>query len=191
MSIRGVNMKLFQTDLFSGIYIIYKEEHKDILGSRDIVFSWRTLDENGLAPIFKYEYELRLNGYNQIAGLFYQFDQSSLIRCIEQKLDIIIVDLRLSSSTYKKSMRIELNEYGKNQILITSGFAYGIISHGDNVVVNIKSTKSYQKEDLILINFTDPELDLNIISKVTALPEYLFADNLNNVLGYVTQGTHD
>lgn len=99
-----------------------------------------------------------------IRGLHFQKDpksQSKLVRCVAGSVLDVVVDLRKSSSTYRKWISIELSSHNKKQILIPSGFAHGFLTLSDDVEVEYKVDCFYDKNLDRSIKFNDPSIGIN------------------------------
>ena len=85
---------------------------------------------------------------NVFRGLHFQksnFVQSKLIRVSNGKILDVMLDLRKSSSTYKKYIFIKIDQ--RNNILfIPKGIAHGFLSLSDNTILNYKCDNLYNPD---------------------------------------------
>ena len=89
--------------------------------------------------------------YGVLRGMHYQlppFTQTKLVRVIEGRVLDVVVDVRIGSPYYGKSVVVELNDTEMNQLFIPRGFAHGF------VVLSETATFSYKCD-----NFYAPEYD--------------------------------
>lgn len=91
------------------------------------------------------------SNYGVIRGLHFQKGkdaQAKLIRVIEGSIIDIVVDLRPASSTYLKSLRLELSAENKEQLFVPKGFAHGyaVISKRATVLYKVDAPYSPKSE---------------------------------------------
>ena len=87
--------------------------------------------------------------YGVIRGLHFQKDKSAqakLVRVTQGSIVDIVVDLRPSSSTYRKSFRIELSAENKKQLYVPKGFAHGYAVVSESATVLYKVDAPYSPE---------------------------------------------
>jgi dTDP-4-dehydrorhamnose 3,5-epimerase len=102
-----------------------------------------------------------------LRGLHFQvppFDQGKLVFVMQGQAIDVAVDIRKSSSTYGKHVRILLDSKIKNQLWIPPGFAHGFCALEDETVFCYKCTNFYspQHEQALIWNDPDLEIDWNI-----------------------------
>lgn len=81
-----------------------------------------------------------------LRGLHYQaapMTQAKLIRCTKGKIYDVVVDLRKSSTTFGKWLKVELSEENKNMLFIPEGFAHGFVALSEEVELFYKTDKYY------------------------------------------------
>ncbi len=100
---------------------------------------------------------------NVFRGLHFQksnFVQSKLIRVSNGKILDVMLDLRKSSSTYKKYIYIKIDQ--RNNILfIPKGIAHGFLSLSDNTILNYKCDNIYNPDFESGINPFKSNLKIN------------------------------
>ena len=72
--------------------------------------------------------------------------QAKLVRCVRGAIMDVIVDMRESSPTYKKWVKVELTEDNKRQLLIPRGFLHGFVTLTENVEFLYKVDNLYNAE---------------------------------------------
>ena len=72
----------------------------------------------------------------------------------------VVVDLRKSSPSYKKSFCVELNDQNCRQLLIPRGFAHGFLCLSETAIFTYKCDNFYSKENDGGIQFDDPALEI-------------------------------
>lgn len=100
---------------------------------------------------------------NVLRGLHYQLppmDQGKLVSVIKGEIYDVLVDLRKSSSSYKKSTLIKVSEKCKKSIWIPPGFAHGFLSISDDTEIIYLTTNIYSKKHEMCIKYDDLELGI-------------------------------
>jgi dTDP-4-dehydrorhamnose 3,5-epimerase len=98
-----------------------------------------------------------------LRGLHFQknpYAQGKLVRATKGSIWDIVVDLRKNSATYKKAIKILLDDKDKRMLYVPVGFAHGFISIED-CEVQYKCTNLYNKESEGGIRWNDPELGID------------------------------
>ncbi len=98
-----------------------------------------------------------------LRGLHYQakpFAQAKLVRCVKGRIYDVAVDIRKSSKTFGKYVKVELSEDNKHMLFIPEGFAHGFAVLSDEAEILYKVTGEYapQADRGIIWN----DLDINI-----------------------------
>lgn len=99
-----------------------------------------------------------------LRGLHFQnppFAQGKLVRVVFGSVYDMIIDIRPSSPTYKKCIRVELSSANKYLFWIPPGFAHGFLTLENNTVFLYKCTQLYNKESESGILWNDKELGLD------------------------------
>ena len=83
-----------------------------------------------------------------LRGLHYQIKQpqAKLVRVVSGRIYDVAVDLRQSSSTFKKYFGVELSATNSRQLWIPEGCAHGFIAMSPQVEVLYKATDYYAPE---------------------------------------------
>ena len=98
-----------------------------------------------------------------LRGLHYQITphaQGKLVRCIVGEIYDVIVDLRMSSKTFKSWGSINLSAQNKKQIWVPVGFAHGFLSLTDGTEVLYKTTDYWNPTCERCINWDDPDIKI-------------------------------
>ncbi len=154
---------IFEKTDFDGVYLITIEKHEDERG-----FFARSWDKN----------EFELNGLNSkltqcnislnhkkgtLRGMHYQTEphqEAKLIRCTRGSLLDVIIDLRISSKSYKKWLNVELNEENYKMLYVPEGFAHGFQTLEDNTEVFYQMTQNYMPNSTNGIRWNDPVFNI-------------------------------
>jgi dTDP-4-dehydrorhamnose 3,5-epimerase len=100
---------------------------------------------------------------NVLRGLHYQNKnpQGQLVTVFRGEIYETIVDLRINSSTFKKSFSAVIGSNQEiNQIYTPPGVAGGFLVTSEEVDLNYKVTEYYDKQDERGVNCFDPELGI-------------------------------
>lgn len=105
-----------------------------------------------------------------LRGLHYQtgdFSQAKLVRALKGKVLDVIVDLRKSSTTFGKSLTVELSEDNKRQLFVPRGFAHGFLVLSDEAIFSYKVDNTYAPnyEGTLLWNDSTVNIDWTIEEK--------------------------
>ena len=87
--------------------------------------------------------------------------QAKLVRCTSGAIYDVAVDLRKSSPTYKKWIKVELSSDNKKQLFLPRGFAHGFLTLTDNVTFVYEVDNFYSKEHDAGILWNDPDINID------------------------------
>lgn len=99
-----------------------------------------------------------------LRGLHYQkppHQQGKLVRVVQGAAFDVAVDIRLSSSTYGKSVSVELSAENKRMLWIPPGFAHGFLALEEDTHFLYKTTDYYNKESEGSIAWDDKTIALD------------------------------
>jgi dTDP-4-dehydrorhamnose 3,5-epimerase len=102
--------------------------------------------------------------YGVIRGLHYQripYDQAKLVRVLQGRILDVIVDLRVGSPGFGKSLSIELTDENKKQIFIPKGFAHGFSVLSETATISYKCDQFYNKQSESGIRYNDESLGID------------------------------
>ena len=155
-------MKILETSL-SGVLIIEPKVYSD--GRGFFLESWnkRLFDKIVGRSIDFCQDNHSQSSQNVLRGLHYQYKnpQSKLIRVIKGSVLDVVVDIRKSSQTFGKHLKIILSEENKKQLWIPEGFAHGFLTLTENVDFLYKADKYYDQTDEECVLWNDPYLNIN------------------------------
>lgn len=128
-------MTIEKTEL-EGVYIIDNFVAKDERGTFVKTFNQKEFKDNEL------EFEIResyfsISQKDVIRGMHFQMPPNhhqKLVYVAQGSIIDVIVDLRVNSKTYKKSISVELSSKNRKSIFIPKGLAHGFKSMEDNTI---------------------------------------------------------
>jgi dTDP-4-dehydrorhamnose 3,5-epimerase len=155
-------MKITHLDI-QGLVMIEPTVFNDERGHFFESFSIPKLENSGIPVHFPQENQ-SLSHKGVLRGLHFQappFDQGKLVRVTKGAVDDVVVDIRKSSSTFGRHLKIRLDDIHHRMLWIPPGFAHGFITLEENTVFLYKVTKVYNKASETGILWNDPELNID------------------------------
>lgn len=97
-----------------------------------------------------------------LRGLHYQMEQTQgkLVRVSHGAVFDVVVDLRMSSSTFGKWVGIELSAVNKKQLWIPAGFAHGFVVLSETAEFLYKTTDYWHAASEKCLIWNDPTLNI-------------------------------
>jgi len=166
-------MIFLPTDI-EGAYIVKIEKNEDERGffarTYDVdIFNKNKLDSKIVQCNVNYTKQK-----GTLKGLHYQispYEETKLIRCIRGSVCHVIVDLRPTSSTYKKWESIVLSQDEYCWRYIPKGCANGIQTLDDDTELIYQSSQYYSPEHERGIRWDDPKLNIKWPIKPTVISQ--------------------
>lgn len=175
-----MTIKAIKTEL-NDVYLIQEERFCDERGFFVEAFNLKKFkDLTGFDGDFVQDNHSKSH-MNVVRGLHYQikYPQGKLVRCILGSITDVVVDLRRNSSTFGKSLMVQLPSSDNTQLWIPPGFAHGFYVLSQHAEVMYKTTDYYYPEYERTLLWNDPALNLTwnshnpIISSKDALGKTL------------------
>jgi dTDP-4-dehydrorhamnose 3,5-epimerase len=97
-----------------------------------------------------------------LRGLHFQrppHAQAKLVSCLKGRILDVVVDIRVGSPTFGKSLTVELMDNG-DQLFVPEGFAHGFISLTDDVIVAYKVSSLFDPALDAGLAWDDPDLGI-------------------------------
>lgn len=139
----------FNRSAIEGVYTIDNFHAEDIRGIFVKTYQAEKFKEGGVEEIFKESYYSR-SFKNVIRGMHFQtppHDHIKMVYVTEGEIMDVVLDLRRNSSTFGKSIAVNLKEFGRS-LLIPKGCAHGFLTLTDTAtVVYLVSSVYYQAAD--------------------------------------------
>lgn len=166
-------MKLEKTAL-QGVLVLTPRIFQDDRGYFFESFNGERFSElTGLKINFVQDNESK-SDKNVLRGLHFQIPpkaQDKLIRVVQGSILDVAVDLRKTSTTYGKSIELELSASNKKQLFIPKGFAHGFLVLEKDTIINYKCTNYYSPEHEENFVWNDSELNIDWNEKSPILSE--------------------
>lgn len=147
-----------------GLYVVNPKVYGDHRGWFTETYSKAKLEEMGLLADFVQDNHSLSGQKGTIRGLHFQINpkaQTKLIRCTRGAVRDVVVDLRGSSSTYKKWFSIELTAENQTQLWIPKGFAHGFLTLEDMSEIQYKVDAFYAPDCDRSIRYDDPAIGID------------------------------
>lgn len=156
-------MQIMSTDI-DGLYIVKPKIIVDDRGYFEKIFSKKMLMDNELNSNFVDLNHSKTIKKGTFRGFHYQKppdDEVKFIRCLKGKINDYVIDMRMTSKTFLKVLKVELSEYNQDMLYISSGLAHGFQTIEDNTEVIYFSSNYYSKENEMVINCVDPFFNIS------------------------------
>ena len=100
---------------------------------------------------------------NVVRGLHFSNSmggQAKIVTCVQGSVMDVVVDLRKGSTSFLKSVQIELSSMNGNSIYIPTGFGHGFKSLEQNSVIVYNLTSEYEPSSEFTVNIFDEKLGI-------------------------------
>lgn len=155
-------MEYIKTDI-DGVWIIEPKVFNDPRGYFFEAWKRSEFDEHiGKHVEFVQDNESK-SSYGVLRGLHYQkgeYSQAKLVRVIKGRVLDVAVDLRKSSPTFGKHVKVELSEQNKRQLFIPRGFAHGFLVLSDEAIFTYKVDNVYAPQHEASIRWNDETIGI-------------------------------
>lgn len=152
-------MNYIQTEI-EGVFIIEPKVFKDSRGYFMEAWKQEEFNEHVGKTNFIQDNESK-SAFGVLRGLHYQkgsLSQAKLVRVIKGRVLDVAVDIRKSSPTFGKHVKIELSEDNKRQLFIPRGFAHGFLVLSEEAIFTYKVDNPYAPQAEAGIRWDDPAL---------------------------------
>jgi dTDP-4-dehydrorhamnose 3,5-epimerase len=154
---------IFTETILKNAYIIELEKREDHRGFFARTWDKKEFEEHNLNSNLVQCNVSFSKKCGTLRGMHYQknpFEESKVIRCTKGKIFDVIIDLRSSSSTFKKWFGIELTEENYKMLYVPEGFAHGFQSLEDNSEIIYQVSEFYTPNSELGIHWNDPEFNI-------------------------------
>jgi dTDP-4-dehydrorhamnose 3,5-epimerase len=161
--VEAARMEVSQTQL-PGVLILRPKRFLDARGFFSEAYNKLRLADIGIDLEFVQDNLSLSRQKATLRGLHFQYEpraQSKLVSVVKGAARVIVVDLRLSSSTYGRHVSILLSADEGNQVFIPTGFAHGFLTQESDTLLSYKVSDYYSAEHDSGIRFDDPLLAID------------------------------
>jgi dTDP-4-dehydrorhamnose 3,5-epimerase len=140
-------MELIQEPL-PGVKIFKPFVYEDDRGNFVKSFHEHQLTMHGISFKLREEY-FTTSAYGVVRGMHFQippYAHQKLIYCTRGKVTDVLLDLRKASSTYGKSVSLELSDKNHHILFLPIGIAHGFLSLEDNSCLIYKTDTVHNSE---------------------------------------------
>ena len=155
-------MEYIKTDI-EGVFIIEPKVFNDARGYFMEAWKQSEFNEHVARVDFIQDNESK-SSFGVLRGLHYQkgeTSQSKLVRVIKGCVLDVAVDIRKSSPTFGKHVKVELSEENKRQFFIPRGFAHGFLVLSEEAIFTYKVDNPYSPQTEAGIRWNDPALGID------------------------------
>lgn len=141
-------MKLIKTEI-DGLFLIECIERVDNRGSFVKTFNIDSFYSHGINPNFKESY-FSISNKNVIRGMHFQIppdDHAKLVYVSKGRVLDVVLDIRLGSPTYGRSLSFELSSQNRMMLYLESGLAHGFLSLEEHTIMTYMQTSCYSPKN--------------------------------------------
>lgn len=153
-------MRKIETEL-KDCYILEPDRYGDDRGYFSPYFIQKNLDDLGFEKVVQANRSKSSKGV--VRGLHFQKDpkcQAKIVEVISGSAIDVVVDMRVDSETYGKSISVLLTPNNNRQLFVPRGFAHGFVSLEDNTIFQYLIDNDYAPNLEGGILWNDPDLNI-------------------------------
>jgi len=154
---------IFTETILKNAYVIELEKREDHRGFFARTWDKKEFEEHNLNSNLVQCNVSFSKKCGTLRGMHYQkkpFEESKVIRCVKGKIFDVIIDLRTSSSTFKKWFGVELTEENYKMLYVPEGFAHGFQTLEDNTEIIYQVSEFYTPNSELGIHWNDPAFNI-------------------------------
>ena len=158
--------------LLKGCYEIKINQKKDHRGYFQRLYEFDFLQEKFNLKKIKHINNSFSKQKGTTRGLHYQIGRAKedkIMKCISGSLDLFILDLRKSSKTFAKHVKIRLSKKKNNMVIVPRGCANGIQTLQNNTEIIYFVTNEYNPNLERGISFFDKKFDFKLSLKPSVI----------------------
>jgi dTDP-4-dehydrorhamnose 3,5-epimerase len=155
----------------AGAMLFVPDPHRDERGFFCRTFDTKVMRNVGLDPACFTQDSVSRSSQGVVRGLHLRsgLGESKLVRCSYGAIFDVVVDLRISSPTFRNWESFELRGDTQVSIYIPAGCAHGFQALTDPADLSYRIDRPHDPSEDISIAFDDPDLDIPWPLPVTAL----------------------
>ena len=155
---------IFTETKLPGAFVIEPEMYEDHRGFFARTFCRREFEAHGLNPdVVQCNISFN-NRKGSLRGMHFQaspYSEAKLVRCTAGSIYDVIIDLRPSSSTFKKHFGVELSARNRKMLYIPEEFAHGFQTLEDDTEVFYQMSQFYSAEHSRGVRWDDPTFGIS------------------------------
>lgn len=166
-------MQFLSTEL-EGAYRIEPMPLSDERGRFERSFCTREFEAAGLHAVFVQHSQSWSSTRGTLRGLHFQqapHGKIKLVRCLRGRIWDVILDLRVSSPTFRRWQGFELSSDNRHQLYVPEGFAHGFQTLTDDVEVGYMISTAYAEGAASGVRHDDPAFGIDWPLSVTAISQ--------------------
>jgi len=155
-------MQFIEQDI-NGVWVIEPERFGDKRGYFCEVFKQAEFEAH-VGPVNFVQDNESMSSRGVLRGLHFQrgeCSQAKLVRVSQGTVLDVVVDLRHGSTTWGKSVAVELSSDNGRQVFIPRGFAHGFVVLSDVAQFQYKVDNLYAPSSEATLRFDDPSLAID------------------------------
>jgi dTDP-4-dehydrorhamnose 3,5-epimerase len=175
---------IFTETELPGAFLIEPEMHEDDRGFFARTFCRQEFEERGLNPRVV-QCNVSFNKRKgSLRGMHFQtspYAEAKLVRCTAGSIYDVIIDLRPSSSAFKKHLGVELSARNRKMLYIPEDFAHGFQTLEDDTEVFYQMSQYYSPKHSRGVRWDDPAFGISwppgeriIIERDRTYPDFHF-----------------
>ena len=173
---RGViwALMIFTPTELTGAFLVDLEPREDARGYFARIYCEREFSAHGLPRLTAQASVSVTRRAGTLRGMHYQAQphgEDKLVRCLHGVIWDVIVDLRAESPTYCCWIGVELSESNHRMLLVPKGFAHGLLTLSDDVVVSYMMSEFYEPAAERGARYDDPAFGIEWPEPVTEISE--------------------
>jgi dTDP-4-dehydrorhamnose 3,5-epimerase len=145
-----------------GVLIVEPRTFADARGSFGEVFRADKYATFGIDEVFVQD-NTSFSKRGVLRGLHFQHPhgQAKLVYALRGEIFDVVVDVRVGSPTFGRSVCTNLSSENRRQIYVPMGFAHGFVVLSDDALVEYKCSDYYSPETERGLRWDDPDLDID------------------------------
>jgi dTDP-4-dehydrorhamnose 3,5-epimerase len=175
---------IFTETKLPGAFVIEPEMHEDDRGFFARTFCRREFEARGLNPQVV-QCNVSFNKRKgSLRGMHFQaspHSEAKLVRCTAGSIYDVIIDLRASSSAFRKHFGVELSARNRKMLYVPEEFAHGFQTLEDDTEVFYQMSQYYSPEHSRGVRWDDPAFGISwppgeriIIERDRTYPDFHF-----------------
>ena len=165
---------MFQATSLTDAWLVRLEPAEDKRGYFARTFCVDEFQAQGLETYFP-QHSISFSAHKgTLRGMHYQREphrEVKLVRCAKGIIWDVIIDLRVSSPTYRQWQAFELSDRNGSQLYIPQGFAHGFQTLSDDVEVSYLISTPYAPHAATGLRFNDPSFGITWPAPVTIISD--------------------